>query len=1070
MREWFNKLFAGDLMPQHKAQAAADANAGKAGFAKKRKKAVNRVVAAVVSAAMLGTMGVAVAANAADGDAASTGTPTATVSSSSSASADPTATATTSGNTADQPAGDAGNTAGTAGATGTAGSAGTTGTDNSTAAGTEGATTEPTGTSNTGDPDSKDTATSSTNADTEDPASSDKQAASTPAPQVAAAPAAAARSIQSIDAITANANMPLPAEQWNAEPTEDSYITINSQTDGITDVTGVSFSDIVAAAKETKIQGHNPDQGKDYVYWKAVLLGKDGDTNYGPDGATQPWSGDTYYADDGLTLSKVRYVNLGRFSQLQFMPAEGDNAGNWVGINSDGSDLQLVLYYLQLNPLGQYVNLEYSQWGLDQYVNSEGGFIYQTPKAAMGQVVDAASGQVLANGAPMYWYGNHKGVRNVVVSEIDLGQYEIVKAKKYAATNQNNGTWQGTTDYSRENESDYLGVVLDEYTPDDMKGAGMSTVWTGRDDPNHVIFRVYVRKTAQVSLLKRLEGTDSNRYQNESFAFSAMVTLPESSDSTLRDSYPIEGTANSAENVHMVVSADGKSGTVTGIQAKPGQKVTLKGLPYGATVKFAETGVPTSDPSVFTTAYANSMTDATDGTAIARHYDDTGDIAPQTVTATNTVASGNGKLTVTKTFKGLNTLTDLQRENLRDAFQITSTDNKIPALTLANASSNNENAILTADSEATYTWTMEKLETGDVTLTEENYAVAGHGVTTESQVSNDGGKFQPSAETEITTDTKTVTFTNEYGTSSKDVTVKKVWDEGVANEQKNSVTVKLTWKGSETNPSDSTAYTGTIGEYTFDGTDNTDLETAPWEITVKDLPQHTGTYGDITYSIEETKVGEKTPAEAGFTATTSTDKDGTLVVTNSPATVALAANSIYVKKVVKGKDSANDQTFTFNLTCQSASVGAQCSDVQGLTNSKLTTTATGVTHSEAKTVSFSQKLTFPATKNATYTFHVKEDQTSVPAGWKYDDSTKTVTVSVNAGTNGYTATVTGTGEEIGTQDKPVVFTNTYIAVSSLPLTGASTGRQWLLVGGSIGGLALLMAGAAGLWRNGRRLV
>ena len=52
----------------------------------------------------------------------------------------------------------------------------------------------------------------------------------------------------------------------------------------------------------------------------------------------------------------------------------------------------------------------------------------------------------------------------------------------------------------------------------------------------------------------------------------------------------------------------------------------------------------------------------------------------------------------------------------------------------------------------------------------------------------------------------------------------------------------------------------------------------------------------------------------------------------------------------------------------------------------------------------------------------------------------------------------------------VTFTNRYIAVASLPLTGGTTDRQWLLIGGGIAGMAMLMIGAAGIWRGRKRLV
>ena len=49
-------------------------------------------------------------------------------------------------------------------------------------------------------------------------------------------------------------------------------------------------------------------------------------------------------------------------------------------------------------------------------------------------------------------------------------------------------------------------------------------------------------------------------------------------------------------------------------------------------------------------------------------------------------------------------------------------------------------------------------------------------------------------------------------------------------------------------------------------------------------------------------------------------------------------------------------------------------------------------------------------------------------------------------------------------------TNERITVSALPLTGGMTDRQWLFVGGVVGGLAVLLIGAAGVWNGKKRLV
>lgn len=57
----------------------------------------------------------------------------------------------------------------------------------------------------------------------------------------------------------------------------------------------------------------------------------------------------------------------------------------------------------------------------------------------------------------------------------------------------------------------------------------------------------------------------------------------------------------------------------------------------------------------------------------------------------------------------------------------------------------------------------------------------------------------------------------------------------------------------------------------------------------------------------------------------------------------------------------------------------------------------------------------------------------------------------------------GDSEKVG--DVPVVLN--VKAASSLPLTGGATGRRWLLVGGVAGGLALMLAGLAGWWRDRR---
>lgn len=208
------------------------------------------------------------------------------------------------------------------------------------------------------------------------------------------------------------------------------------------------------------------------------------------------------------------------------------------------------------------------------------------------------------------------------------------------------------------------------------------------------------------------------------------------------------------------------------------------------------------------------------------------------------------------------------------------------------------------------------------------------------------------------------------------------------------------------------------------------------------------------------KVGDDNFAD-GNTVTvpaSTASQTATVRITNKQALVTLPADSVSVTKQVIGSTTARDFSFTMGAT------GDNAKNVtwpkQGQTSSKVT--IEDVTSAEKKTASFSDKLTFPAC-DATYTFQVTEDKPQNTVGWKYDDSTKTVTVTVTYDEQ--------QGKWIAaTNPANVTFTNHYIAVSALPLTGGMTDRQWLFVGGAVGGLAVLLIGAAGVWNGKKRLV
>ncbi|RYQ43729.1 Spy0128 family protein [Bifidobacterium pseudolongum] len=187
---------------------------------------------------------------------------------------------------------------------------------------------------------------------------------------------------------------------------------------------------------------------------------------------------------------------------------------------------------------------------------------------------------------------------------------------------------------------------------------------------------------------------------------------------------------------------------------------------------------------------------------------------------------------------------------------------------------------------------------------------------------------------------------------------------------------------------------------------------------------------------------------------------------NQNAMVTLDAGTIGVKKTVNGTDT--NQGFAFTMTATGNNAGDVKWPNAGQASSTLQITDS-FTNGEQKEAKFADALEFKVpsskTETATYTLQVKEDSAdNPPAGWNYDTSVKTVTVTVkyDMTQNKWIATATPTSVE---------FTNTWVTVSNLPLTGegGATPMLWLAIGGGLGALALLAAGGAAIWRK-RRLI
>lgn len=282
------------------------------------------------------------------------------------------------------------------------------------------------------------------------------------------------------------------------------------------------------------------------------------------------------------------------------------------------------------------------------------------------------------------------------------------------------------------------------------------------------------------------------------------------------------------------------------------------------------------------------------------------------------------------------------------------------------------------------------------------------------------------------------------------ITVTKTWSDGSENHADDSVQVQLKQDGRDY--ANGSATLNAAGNWTH-------------EFTVSAGPEgHAYSVSEVKVEGYDSKVDKTDLKLQGLTA-----QSGAFTVTNTPSYVALPASDVKVTKVVQGHAANSD--FSFNLKCvdsTDANAG-KCADVTGLVNNGLTTTVSKgeLTASGASaTVGFGNgdlKFRVP-TGNATqlvYKFNVTEDRTNVPAGWRYDGSTKTVTVTIAKNDDGqWAATV---------NDNNPTFTNKYIAVSSLPLTGGRSARDWLVYGGGLGLMALLAAAGYTVWRK-RQLV
>lgn len=298
------------------------------------------------------------------------------------------------------------------------------------------------------------------------------------------------------------------------------------------------------------------------------------------------------------------------------------------------------------------------------------------------------------------------------------------------------------------------------------------------------------------------------------------------------------------------------------------------------------------------------------------------------------------------------------------------------------------------------------------------------------------------------------------------IKIVKQWSDGASKHDDGSVTVQLQRKKS----GDSNAQLEDVGGVITLNKGN------GWQMTVDNLvPGYTYSVaeisGDDRYDVSYT--GNNVDLTKQMVWSSNADA-GTLnaTITNTLKTVALE-NAISVKKDLAGREWKTSDTFDFTLAAKgNAPLPDKCEADQPCTvkvNSD----------SGSHTASFGN-ITYNA-GDASYTYYVTEVKGSI-ASLHYSQAKYEVVVTVAKDSNGewkasvksVTKVLDDNGaavpESQSAATEPVTFTNRYVAVSALPLTGGATGRQWLLVGGVIGGLAVLLIGAAEIWNNKKRLV
>lgn len=309
------------------------------------------------------------------------------------------------------------------------------------------------------------------------------------------------------------------------------------------------------------------------------------------------------------------------------------------------------------------------------------------------------------------------------------------------------------------------------------------------------------------------------------------------------------------------------------------------------------------------------------------------------------------------------------------------------------------------------------------------------------------------------------------------ITINKVWSDGASKHASDAVTVQL----QRTKTGEAAAQAEKVGDpITLNASNN-------WTATIGRLQP------GYTYSVAETSEDSRYAVsyQYGNAASNATGVDLTKAMVwqsdgnggNMTATLtntlksATLSNVITVQKILEGRDWKAGDSFDFELTADGdAPLPADCAQ-QAQQSCKVAVAYDADSPDSQHSATFGD-ITYNAGK-ADYTYTITEGNGNI-AALHYSGAKYQIVVAVTETNGAWTASVKSVtkllddnGKNVSESQKigdPIAFTNTYVAVSALPLTGGTTDRQWLLVGGSIGGLAVLLVGAAGVWNSRKRLV